>query len=61
MSVGVLALVAIMTIALLVMLGLWRLSVREAYIRETLLPPGLLDTLSSPFPALSLKDRQLVV
>jgi hypothetical protein len=60
MSVGVLALVAIMTIALLVMLGLWRLSVREAYIRETLLPPGLLDTLSSPFPALSLKDRQLV-
>jgi hypothetical protein len=60
MSVGVLALVAIMTIALLVMLGLWRRSVREAYIRETLLPPGLLDTLSSPFPALSLKDRQLV-
>lgn len=60
MSVGMLALVAMMTIALLVMLGLWRRSVREACIRETLLPPGLLDTLSSPFPALSLKDRQLV-
>jgi hypothetical protein len=33
---------------------------REAFIRETLLPPGLLDRLSPLHPSLSLKDRQLV-
>ena len=45
---------------MLIGLWLWRRRVREAFIRETLLPPGLLDTLSIHFPALSLKDRQLV-
>lgn len=60
MTLFMLVLVAVLSIALLAMHGLWRYSVRAAFIRETLLPPGLLDTLSVSFPALSLKDRQLV-
>jgi hypothetical protein len=60
MSIGLLALTIGLGTALLVMYALWRRQVRAAFIRETLLPPGLLDTLSGPFPGLSLKDRQLV-
>jgi len=60
MSIGLLVVTVAMGVALLVVYGLWRRQVRAAFIRETLLPPGLLDTLSGPFPALSLKDRQLV-
>ena len=60
MTAFMMALIALLAIALLEMYLLWRRRVREAFIRETLLPPGLLDTLSIHFPALSLKDRQLV-
>lgn len=60
MTAFMMALIALLAIALLEMYHLWRRRVREAFIRETLLPPGLLDTLSIHFPALSLKDRQLV-
>lgn len=60
MSAGLLAVAAGLALALLVVYSLWRQQVRAAFIRETLLPAGLLDTLSGPFPGLSLKDRQLV-
>jgi hypothetical protein len=60
MTPGMVMLAVVLAVALLIVLGLWRQRVREAFIRETLLPPGLLDALREPFPALSLKDRQLV-
>lgn len=60
MSTGLLVVTVGLAMALLVVYGLWRRQVRAAFIRETLLPPGLLDALSGPFPSLSLKDRQLV-
>jgi len=60
MSVGLMLLAAGLGLALLVVYTLWRQQVRAAFIRETLLPPGLLDTLVEPFPHLGLKERQLV-
>jgi hypothetical protein len=60
MTAVMIVLTGLLAIALLEMYLLWRRRVREAFIRETLFPPGLLDTLSTHFPALSLKDRQLV-
>jgi len=55
-----LVLVIFLGVALLAMFGLWRQQKRSAFIRETPLPPGLLDALASSFPRLTLKDRQLV-
>jgi len=43
-----------------VVYALWQQAKRQAFLRETLLPPGLLDSLILPFPDLTLKDRQLV-
>jgi hypothetical protein len=60
MSVWLMLLAAGLGLALLVVYTLWRQQVRAAFIRETLLPPGLLDTLVEPFPHLGLKERQLV-
>lgn len=55
-----LVLVFVLGVALLVVFGLWRQQKRSALIRETPLPPGLLDALASAFPLLTLKHRQLV-
>jgi hypothetical protein len=53
-------LIVALALALIIVWGHLRQRRREAFIRETLLPPGLLDALIEPFPHLALKDRQLV-
>jgi len=53
-------LIFILAIALALVYALWQKAKRQAFIRETPLLPGLLDSLILPFPELALKDWQLI-